>query len=262
VKKLGLINVDAVKKQLDDIPTIKYPHVESLVKNDDLISEIASIEGERIWKNKEDIISSCNDIHFRMLGRKREKDADIWYDMGKIMKLCRGHSPTFIHFHGPYLGYLSPQDDDTNKEAFFKDGAKASCAVGIDGMHCRTNLWHYIRMPWTDRFYDMMKKERNIETLKNVKTINCVPKKDKNGSFITCDITFMNGRQKYTNVFSEVGCEYDNNFEYLYANMSDESKNIIPIVNVYRNEGVYCSIMEMKPGKRKRILACFKTKNF
>jgi hypothetical protein len=108
-----------------------------------------------------------------------------------------------------------------------------------------------------------MKAKFNIETLKNMKSINCLQKKRKRGKKkdIICDITFMNGKEKYSNVFNEVGCEYEKNQDFIYANMSDQNDTIIPIINTYDNEGVYCSIMETKSeNKKKRILTCFKTK--
>lgn len=263
-KMENLIQVDAVERQLDALPPQfrNQPQVHDLLKNKELDMRIADIAVNRMEVNLEDIIMSCGNLFFHPLAKKLEDSAILRYTKEESQKICHGEMPSVIHFHGPYLGFLSGDDDAINKTAFFQDGIPLSCAVGADGIHCRNRQWQYFRMPWTDAFYDKLKKEKGIPTLKNVKAVKCDVNHPGNGKKrqITCEIDFMNGRETYKNVFNEVGCEYYKNYQYLYANMNDKNSEIYPIFNEFPDEGVYCTIFErnLKGKPKKRILTCFK----
>lgn len=259
----SLIQIDAVEKQIEEFPVQfrKDPFVQNLLKNKALTRRIADIASQQMEVNLEDVIVTCGDMFFHPVSKKSEVEAELRYSKLENERICHGESPVIIHFHGPYPGFLSERDDRSNKEHFFPSGVPLSCAVGIDGIHCRTRQWRYLRMPWTDAFYDKIKKEKAIPTLKNVRSVRCEPKERKKGQKeIFCEIEFMNGRDTFKDIFNEVGSEYYKNYEHVYASMNDKKGEMYPIYNIFKEEGVYCSVFERnaKGKSRKKILTCFK----
>jgi hypothetical protein len=266
-----LIRKDIAKRQLDDIPVLKYPFFNDFLDNKELHEEIASLASDRIEKNLEDIIVSCGDLFFHLLGKKDEKNIDFSYARLEIERLCRGERPSFIHFHGPYLGFQSELDAEANVH-FFSDGANMGCATGIDGIHCRLRT-HMIRVPWNDKFYDKLKQDRGYYTYKDVKSISCSKfEKKGNGKKIRwmCTVNFKDGKGNYSNVFDEVNFEHSSKAHDTnpYTMLEDKEGEYNPpykiVYSKYYNEefddsdDVSCAVVSAR-NNEKRILTCFKS---
>ena len=261
----SLIRHDVVKKQLDRIP-LKYPDLESMVRNDDMLEQLFEIESKSIEENREEGIINCGDFFFLLHGKKKQKEIIFSYPLDEIHRLCKGAPHRVIHWHGAYLGFQSDDDAATNREIFTKDGTGAieGCSVGIDGIHCRTH-YHDIRIPWSDKFYDKLKEKNGIVTHSNVKALTCKKKHGK-GRHVTwnCTVLFKDGKGTLRNVFNEVTFERskkDNPNQYALQMLEGNEKRI-PFANYYRedysdSDDVRCSVINSKDNTR-RFLSCFK----
>ncbi len=268
MKSRNLINREATQKQLDAIP-IKYPFFQDFIGNHELHEELARRAMEQTQMNVEDIIVSCGDLFFPLVGKRREKNVDFSYARLEIERLCRGERPSFIHFHGPYLGYQSEDDANANS-IFFSDGANMGCAAGIDGIHCRLRT-HMIRVPWSDAFYDKLHDERGVMTFKDVKSLSCsqIEKKKSGRVRWLCDIHFKDGKGSYTNIFDEVNFEHpshgDNIHPYTLLEDKEETDKNVPRIPLPKlandmyddSDEVYCSVIAAR-NNNKRLLSCFK----
>jgi hypothetical protein len=262
-----LFRVDIAEKEINAIPfKPQFSHLQNFMKNDELQGEIARIEIDRIEVNKEDVIASCGDLFFRIISKKTEKNAEISYNPFVIAGLCHGEPPSYIHFHGPYLGWQSVPDAIANK-SFFADGVIMSCAAGIDGVHCRTST-HDIRIPWADNFYDKLKEEHGWGTFKDVQSISC-SKIRKPASRVNwmCDIKFKDGKGSYSNMFDEVNFEHskaeDNSAPYTVledreGNPPEHTRYPKSYNHVYDDgDDVACTVIDAR-NNSKRMLMCFK----
>ena len=259
--------MDVAKKEIESIPfKPQYNHVQKFMKDNEKHEEIARIAIERSEENIEDMIAICGDLSFSIPSKKKEKNATISYNKYLVTRLCHGDGVSFVHFHGPYFGWQSEVDAMSNL-TFFADGVILSCAVGIDGLHCRTST-HDIRVPWSDEFYKRLREERGSETFKDVKNISC----SKINTGINhvkwfCTVDFKDGKGSYKNYFDEVNFEHsrlENELEpySVLENVEGKPPKHTYYAKYYNHvyddsDDVACVVMQAKKNS-KRLLTCFK----
>jgi len=178
-----------------------YNDIEEFIQDEHLINELVEGEITSMRENREQIIFSCGNHVIHPVERKTETEAEVFYNMPFIEKICLGTSPRVAHFHGVYLSYQSEQDKRAHAD-FFNNGFRIGCAVGVDGIHCITPLNRLFKIPWNENFYDKLKKD-GINVIPKVKHIMCYNSDVLSGNNRECAIKLKDGLPEQRKVVSE-----------------------------------------------------------
>jgi len=249
-----LINLNAVKKQLDML-NYRYPSIENnIINNDAMLDIYANKHIESINNFKEDLYIQCRNRLWQPFTYIKNSDtAKFVYDEKKVKKKCKGETPSVVHFHGIYPGYPSDADRYAHKE-FFKSGFEFGAVVGIDGIHVQTPQGHFIRLPWSEKMNEkLISKGKNV--ISNVKTITC-NRLDSKNDLRECTIYLADGLGSITNIFSKVNWEEPmvNQSFYPYRSIDNSNSDMTSHVDFNATKST-CVITKHK---NKRFLSCFR----
>jgi hypothetical protein len=247
--------------------------IESLIHHDALVDLLAREEIASTKTNREETVHVCGDKVIRLVGAKSSDAASVYYTPSVISDLCGSIPPKSVHFHGPYLSYQSPPDKAAH-ERLFRDGFKAGCAAGIDGLRCLVPSGHEYFLPWSDKFYERASGE-GLVTIDGVKSVTCLQVEGGGGK--KCTIGLRDGGGEYSNIFTEQIWEQEGasrpyvwfsegvDLPLIEKTVSKGTRCVIsetehpPRGSVFKNNLASLAILHSRgdSGEKRRILTCF-----
>ena len=253
-----LINVEALQKQLEGL-NIHYPTINNLISNSALIDQYKHEEKKALHHFREDLFVTCMNRMYKPFNFYRNKDNVIFSVPKKEAEFtCRGELMGLTHFHGIYPGYPSEQDIKTHSSLFHRS-FQVGEVVGIDGIYIHTFLGQTFKVPWTQKFYDEIKKE-GVQIVYPVQHILCSrlekPMGKKSTSLLQCNLSVMNMQKELSFLVNQAVIQESNEYRFSPFMWIDEkdTRKIIPFD--YTNKKGRCAIMQTQD-KKKRIMSCF-----